>query len=336
MFFPPLDSIPNIRKKKPSLVNIVQPCILGIICLLDVVCISIAIPAVVKKPNLLWCHHVPDIFSLSIAVHLWDLSAYGQWGLACWETPCSVPLLWTSAVPQHPYSHCCIRRLIFSQCSPIFSLRCWKSALADLIVCLLWAHPHRHYPGLASWQVYLSWPWWCQRFWHSLSLLWLCPVVTFTPHMVLPACRYSKRLSLLLQLSSQVPSWGWREPHTQWLLYVWSPLSAGHGMICCHRYIHLLILICSCTWNVPIILGCALSWLVPPCTWWVMRAVTGSLCQVSGPGLAGTDRSFARRQIASQRLKVFDLKGILSIVYRCLESRKTSKGCLIFPGESML
>lgn len=113
------------------------------------------------------------------------------------------------------------------------------------------------------------------------------------------------------------------------LLYVWSSLSAGHGVTCCWRHIQPLILVCSCTRNVRLILGCAPSWLVPPCTWWVARAVAGSLCQVSGPGLAGTDHTSARRQVASQRLKVLDLKGISSIPYRCLEARKTSKGCLI-------
>lgn len=67
-----------------------------------------------------------------------------------------------------------------------------------------------------------------------------------------------------------------------------------------------------------------------------MRAVTGSLCQVSGSRQAGTDSTLAERQIASPKVKVFDLKGIERDLNRCLESKKTSKGCLIFPGDSML
>lgn len=108
--------------------------------------------------------------------------------------------------------------------------------------------------------------WWCHRLWHSLSLLWLCPVVTFTPHTLLPTCGYSERLNLFYP--RKVPSWGWSEPQNcsgSGLLYLLGTES------------HPLILICSCTWNVHFILGCALSWLVPLCTWWVVRAVTGSL-----------------------------------------------------------
>lgn len=59
--------------------------------------------------------------------------------------------------------------------------------------------------------------------------------------------------------------------------------------------------------------------------------------QVSSPRQAGTDHTFAKRQIASQKVKVFDLKGIERDLNRCLDSRKTSKHqrCFIFPCFTM-
>lgn len=163
--------------------------------------------------------------SSSGSVSIWAL------GLARWETLRSLPLLWMSAVPQQPYSHCSVHRPISIHCSPIFSLRCCKSPLAGLVIYFLWACAHQHYPGFA-----LMVP-------EVVSVPVPILAVSFTPHVLIRTwccllATYWKIKSLLPQLSSKVPSWGRSEPHVPRLLYVWSSLSAGHGIICCCRYIH--------------------------------------------------------------------------------------------------
>lgn len=154
----------------------------------------------------------------------------------------------------------------------------------------------------------LSWPWWCQRLWHSLSLLWLCPLVTFTPHVIsLYDCLHEIlwKISLFCPSCLQsvlLSSWGWSEPHNcciSGLLYLLSIVS----LAAIDRYI---------LWS-----SFALAPEMHASSWAVhwagssSRVLSGS--QELSLGLSISGGTFARRQIASQRLKVFDLKGILSI-----------------------
>lgn len=149
--------------------------------------------------------------------------------------------------------------------------------------------------------------WWCQMLWHSLSLLWLCPVVTFTPHMVLPACRYSERLNLFFP--SKVPSWGWSEPHDcseSGLLYLLGTVSlAAVGTHTLWSSSALAPEMCTSSWAVHWA-GSSLS--VVGGLWELSLGL--SVRSAAQSILAGTDLPFAKRQIASQKVEVVDLKGI--------------------------
>lgn len=192
-------------------------------------------------------------------------------------------------------------------------------------LCLLW------YVFISFTLVWLYGRWWCQRLWHSRSLLRLCPIVTFTPHMVLPTCRYSKKLGL------SCPSCPVKCPAE-------GDVSHTNCSCCMSGLLYLLGMVSLAAvetytlWS-----SSAVAPETCPSPWAMHRAGLSlggsqelSLDLSRGPGPAGTDHAFTRRQTASQRSKVFDLKGMLSIGYRCLEPRKASKGCLTFPGESLL
>lgn len=143
------------------------------------------------------------------------------------QTPCSLSLLWMSAVPQHPCSHCCVHRLMFmSDCLPI--LRRWKSPLADwsFVSC-------GHIP------ISITLGWLHGRFILALMVpevvAFIVPTLAVSSSDVhssrdilvwLPSWDTLKDKSLLPQLPAECPAIQLRVKWATQLLYIWSSVSA--------------------------------------------------------------------------------------------------------------
>lgn len=231
-----------------------------------------------------------------------------------------------SAVLQQPCCHCSVRRPISSHCSPIFSLRCWKSPLADLVICFLWACAHQHYPGLA-----LMVP-------EVVALPVPILAVSFTPHVLIRTwcCLLAAPERLSLFCPSCLAKWKGEVSHMYGNCFV-------SDLLCLLGVVSFAVVDTFTLWSLSALAPemCTSSWAVHKLACPAMYLVDHESCHwISLPGQRSrTDRDqphVCQEAYSKPKIKSIQSKGNIQYCVPVPGVQKVFKRCLVFPGESML